>query len=477
MNTTATLVWFRRDLRLADNPALCEAAESGEVLPLFILDDAEPIGAASRWWLHQSLACLDRTLGGGLRRLRGNPEQQLLQLLQQTGIRRVNWNRVWEPAALAQDARIQTRLEQQGIEVRVFDSSVLWRPDQVLKSDGSPYRVFTPYYRKGCMQQEPPRFPLAEPEQIRLQQGINLSLSLEALQLLPKIHWEDGLARRWQPGEFGARAHLAHFIAKRLSAYQTQRDRPDRDGTSGLSPHLHFGEISPNQIWHLVQQHGAERGLSENHDCFLSELAWREFSAYLLYHWPTLPQRNFRPEFDRFAWQVDNPALKRWQRGLTGVPLVDAGMRELWKTGFMHNRVRMVVASYLVKNLLQDWRMGAAWFADTLVDADLASNSASWQWVAGSGADAAPYFRIFNPVTQGQKFDPDGIYIRRYCPELGRLPSRWIHAPWQAPAEVLSQAGIRLGEHYPHPQIDLGASRQRALAAYAALKESADAFV
>jgi deoxyribodipyrimidine photo-lyase len=285
--------------------------------------------------------------------------------------------------------------------------------------------------------------------------------------LLPKVRWYDGLSAAWSPGEPDARQQLTEFIATGLDGYSEGRDRPDRPFVSRLSPHLHFGELSPNQAWYAVK--AARRETDHNADRFLAELGWREFSYNLLYHEPTLIDRNLQRKFDRMTWQPDDDLLAAWQKGLTGVPFVDAGMRQLWRTGYMHNRVRMVVGSFLVKNLQQDWQSGARWFWDTLVDADLANNSASWQWVAGTGADAAPYFRIFNPVTQGRKFDPEGQYVRSYVPELAGLPDKYLHCPWEAPEEVLLAAGVRLGDTYPLPVVDLKASRERALAGFKSL--------
>jgi deoxyribodipyrimidine photo-lyase len=312
---------------------------------------------------------------------------------------------------------------------------------------------------------------VAKPDSLQLEHDSELDEGIDALNLLPDINWYSQIAQQWSPGEQGAAQNLSEFLPDRLGDYKEQRNIPDVRGTSRLAPHLHFGEISANQMWYAaidaMQGDIHQVGL----DCFLSELGWREFSHYLLYHFPELPTKNFNSKFDHFVWQNDDDALKVWQQGQTGFPIIDAGMRELWQTGYMHNRVRMVVGSFLVKNLLLDWRQGERWFWDCLLDADLAANSASWQWVAGSGADAAPYFRIFNPVLQGQKFDPQGHYVRQYCPELAKVPNKYIHNPWDAPAAILQHAGITLGKHYPKPIVDIKASRQRALAAFAHCKE------
>lgn len=475
MTDTTTLVWFRRDLRINDNPALSHAAERGKVLPIFILPTNRTAdwlpGAASRWWLHQSLNSLQQQLEGSLCLLAGDALELIPPLLQKCGIKQVCWNREYQPEQMLQDQQLQQRLEQQGIEVSTFNAGLLWEPSEVLKPDGTPYRVFTPYYRKGCLRKPAPRFPLPAPASIKFPPTAPTGLSLQQLRLMPELNWYQSIADHWRPGEPGAGDRLARFIDQGLVNYGRGRDVPSLEVTSKLSPHLHFGELSPNQAWYVASHADLPATAEDDRDRFLSELGWREFSHYLLYHWPKLPQQNYQPKFDKFNWS-DNPEhLSGWQKGMTGIPMVDAGMRELWQTGYMHNRVRMIVGSFLVKNLRLHWHRGQEWFWDTLVDADLANNSASWQWIAGSGADAAPYFRIFNPVTQGQKFDPDGVYVRRYCPELSALPNKYLHNPWQAPTEMLEQAGIRLGIDYPVPIVDLKQSRAEALAAFSALKE------
>lgn len=480
VNSTATLHWFRQDLRLRDNPALSFASEHGPVLAVYIQDLSTPAefrpGGASCWWLHHSLQALNHTLGGKLHCLRGDPLKLLTQLVQQQGMKRVVWNRCYEPWQINRDSKIKRALQDVGVEVHSFNGHLLWEPWQVLKKDATPYKVFTPYYRKGCLQLAAPRMPLSKPDNLQLECCADLDNGIDALNLLPKINWHSEINKQWSPGEQGAAQNLSEFLPDRLSDYKEQRNIPAVRGTSRLAPHLHFGEISANQLWYAaidaMQGDIDQPGL----DCFLSELGWREFSHYLLYYFPTLPTENFQQKFDHFPWQNDQNKLKAWQRGQTGIPIIDAGMRELWQTGYMHNRVRMIVASFLVKNLLIHWREGERWFWDCLLDADLAANSASWQWVAGSGADAAPYFRIFNPLLQGQKFDSQGHYVRQYCPELGKLPDKYIHDPWQAPQAVLEQAGITLGKHYPKPIVDLKTSRDRALAAFAQCKELAQQF-
>ena len=473
MTQQKTLVWFRNDLRVKDNPALHWAAEQGDVLAVFILDsendDIESLGGASKWWLHHSLHSLDSALDGNLIVSSGDPLTILSELAKRFEITNVVWNRCYDQATRERDVAIKSSLKQREINVKSFNGSLLWEPMNVLKQDGTPYKVFTPYYRKGCLSASPPRYPLESPSTLTFINCGSDENKVESLALLPSLDWADGFSQHWEPGEGGAADKLQRFIRDAAKTYQDERNLPNVLGTSRLSPHLHFGEISPNQAWYAVLD--AFGGSDDkNIDTFLSELGWREFSYYLLFHWPSLPESNFNAKFDAFPWVNDDASLEAWQRGQTGIPIIDAGMRELWQTGYMHNRVRMVVGSFLVKNLLQDWRKGAAWFWDCLLDADLAANSASWQWVAGSGADAAPYFRIFNPILQGEKFDKAGDYVTTYCPELKGLPTKYIHKPWEAPVGVLQQAGIKLGIDYPSPIVDLKASRQAALAAYENVK-------
>ncbi len=479
MAAAPVIFWFRQDLRLADNPALAAAARQGVVMPVYILDDEESaqwrMGGASRWWLHRSLQQLEQQLQGHLRFFSGKAGDILQSLSREVGAEKVFWSRCYEPWRIDRDRRIKENLNHAGIVVQSFNASLLWEPWEVLKGDGTPYKVFTPYYRKGCLGRNVPRDPTDPVVSLRFQPLTELSGSchLDELELLPRQSWHKKLEHHWQPGETGAHLRLDQFVTNGLHGYRQGRDFPALKQTSRLSPHLHFGEISPQQIRQALLTAAARGNVPEaDLDHFLSELGWREFSYYQLYHVPHLPERPLRVEFERFPWVYDEQRLKLWQRGMTGYPLVDAGMRELWQTGFMHNRVRMVVGSFLVKNLLLPWQQGENWFRDCLVDADLASNSASWQWVAGCGADAAPYFRIFNPVTQGQKFDPQGDYTRRYVPEIAALPDKYLHAPWEAPGELLEQANIVLGRDYPLPIVDLKVSRQRALAAYQQMRHS-----
>lgn len=470
------IVWFRQDLRLSDNPALHQAAESGKpVIPVFILDDETPgkwaWGGASRWWLHHSLEKLAADLeacGVHLVLRKGASDTVIADLVEETGASAVFWNRCYEPFARKRDEAIKSALKDRGVDAASFNGTLLAEPWTVQTKTGDPYKVFTPFWRAE-REVIDPADPLPAPKSLKPWKSI-ASDDLSDWDLTPtKPDWAKGFSDHWTPGESGARERLEDFLEERLLSYADGRDRPDRNDTSGLSPHLHWGEISPRQIWHATRS--ASEG--KNADKFLSEVGWREFSYNLLYHFPHFPDRNYQDKFDGFPWAGNDSAFEAWTRGQTGYPVVDAGMRQLWQTGWMHNRVRMIAASFLIKDLMIDWRRGQDWFWDTLVDADLANNSASWQWVAGSGADAAPYFRIFNPITQGEKFDPDGTYVKRFVPELAKLPIKYIHAPWTAPESVLAQAGIRLGTTYPEPIVDHSEARDRALAAFKGLKEAA----
>ncbi len=466
------LVWFRNDLRLADNPALAAAMAGGrKILCVFLLDSEDEgiraPGAASRWRLDLSLRALDEELsrrGGALHVLRGAADELLPRLVEASGASAIFWNRRYRGGEIVQDKRLKELFRSQGMQVESFNGALLAEPWQVKTGSGGAFKVFTPFWRalREKFERAPPgpapkKIAFADwpPEAPPRVDGKTLGLAPE------RPNWAQDFPEA-DPGESGARKRLRNFLSDKLDGYATLRDRTDEHATSNLSAHLHFGEISPREIF------AAASGM-KNSDKFLSELGWREFCHHLLFAFPDLPSRNFQARFDAFPWLEDEAALKAWRRGLTGYPLVDAGMRELWRTGCMHNRVRMVTASFLTKHLLIDWRAGEAWFWDTLVDADAANNVANWQWVAGCGADAAPYFRIFNPVLQGEKFDPDGAYVRRYCPELAELPNRYIHRPWTAPAAALAEAKVRLGETYPKPIIDHDFARRRALAAFASL--------
>lgn len=468
--TRPALIWFRQDLRLADNPALQAAIASGApVLPVYIHDDEaagewKP-GAAGRWWLHESLATLNESLNGALQIFHGDACEIIPRLAREFDATSAYWNRCYEPWRVGRDEEIKSHLAKIGAGVRSFNGCYLYDPTTIETKSGTPYRVFTPFYRNGCLGGErSPRTPLADPGKFRLFKPGNGRHDGDLA--AARLPWDEEEFKNWRPGEAGAKDTLRAFIGRGIDEYDDGRDRPDLDLVSRLSPHLHFGEISPNQVRQAIIDHYANGPLSDSGELFLRQLGWREFSAYLLYHEPDLPGTNLIRKFDRFPWRDDADALSKWQGGKTGFPIVDAGMRQLKISGYMHNRVRMITASFLVKNLLLDWRHGERWFWARLLDADLANNSASWQWVAGCGADAAPYFRIFNPVRQGEKFDPDGEYVRHYVPELKGLPDKYIHCPWDAPAELLATSGVRLGENYPHPLVELKSSRERALSAY-----------
>jgi deoxyribodipyrimidine photo-lyase len=475
--------WFRLDLRLADNPALRAAIErGGPVVPVFTWAPDEegdwPPGGASKWWLHQSLAALDasfRRLGSKLIIRRGPSLDALRQLVKETGAQAVFWNRRYEPAVIARDTKVQEALRRDGLGVETFNAALLHEPWTIKNQSGRPFQVFTPFWRH-CLTKPDPAEPLPAPKNIPALKTGPRSLALAELELEPKINWANGLRAAWQPGEAGVPANLNRFLSSAFDDYTDQRNRPDVNGTSRLSPHLHFGEIGPRQVWHGVARMASKRGLSADKwrsSQFLAEIGWREFAHHLLYHFPHTPTEPLRADFKRFSWRKDAAWLRAWQKGETGFPIVDAGMRELWTTGWVHNRVRMIVASFLVKDLLISWQEGARWFWDTLVDANLANNTLGWQWTAGCGADAAPYFRVFNPTSQGEKFDPNGDYVRRWCPELARLPTKWIHQPDKAPPEKLCAAGVELGRNYPQPIVSHAIAREVALDAFAQLKGTA----
>ena len=470
------LVWFRRDLRIADNAALAHALDTAErVIPVYVYVpdgfSAWSPGAASRWWLHHSLAALDANLAEhGSRLVVRRAASDLAGLrtaIKETGATLVCWNRLYEPLEAARDEAVADALRLSGVDVETFPGHLLFGPEQIRSGSGGPYRVYTPFSRAARAQlvvgitQPASRVLPAVAASIR-------SDALDSLGLLPRLRWDAGLAQTWKPGERGAHERL-QAMGRKLADYAAQRDLPAIDGTSGLSPHLHFGEVTPAQVWRAVAEHAAashQAGLIRGAETFERELLWREFAHHVLHHFPHTPDAPLDPRFEKFPWRRSTTQLRAWQRGQTGFPIVDAGMRELWQTGYMHNRVRMIVASFLTKHARIDWREGAKWFWDTLVDADLANNTLNWQWVAGCGADAAPYFRIFNPVLQSRKFDPDGTYLVRWLPELSPLSAKYRHAPWEAPATVLADAGVELGRTYPRPILDLAEERAQALAAF-----------
>ncbi|MBC6415017.1 MAG: deoxyribodipyrimidine photo-lyase [Bdellovibrionales bacterium] len=458
--------WFRQDLRLSDNPALKEASRRGLVLPLYILDTNSPkkMGSASRVWLYHSLKSLDLSLDKKLCFYQGDSLEILKHLIKTYLIKGVYWNRSYEPYQVKQDFKIKKELS--GLVFESFSASLLWEPETIKKEDGTPYKVFTPFYKKGCLKGVAPRKPLDKPKPLQLYYDSSNKTHLEDLKLLPHLNWHKKIESHWEIGEEGAKKRFYHFLKKDLSSYKKGRNVPAKNSVSRLSPYLHFGQISPHQLWDKIP----DRESDSNSIHFCRELAWREFSYNQLYHNKDLSHKNLNSKFDRFPWIKKESYLRAWQKGQTGIPLIDAGMRELWETAYMHNRIRMLVGSFLVKNLLLDWRQGERWFWDCLVDADLANNSASWQWIAGCGYDAAPYFRIFNPISQAQKFDPEGIYIRQFVPELKKLKAPYIFSPWDAPKSVLKSADVQLGIHYPHPLVDLKNSREKALQAFQSIK-------
>lgn len=472
MTRQTAIFWFRKDLRLDDNPALRAAVEENEaVIPVYLHvpdDDGKwGEGAATRVWLHESLKSLSAELDSIDSRLvlREGSELELLQnLVAETNASHIYWNRLYEPETISRDKAIKESLHEQGLEVRSFNGSLLYEPWEVKNKQGTPYKVYTPFWR-ALESRGMPSQPLPRETEIPGPDQWPASVSVEDLGLLPSIPWHKSIIEAWQPGEKGAKARLEAFLESAVEKYDKRRDLPGQPGTSRLSPHLHFGEISPRRIFHET----ASR--ADKVTPYLKQIVWREFAHHLLYHFPETTEQNLNRKFDAFPWRESKEQLQAWQKGQTGFPIVDAGMRELWHTGWMHNRVRMIVGSFLVKDLMIHWHEGARWFWDTLVDADLANNTMGWQWIAGSGADAAPYFRVFNPMTQGEKFDGEGDYIRQWVPELGDLPNKYLNQPWQAPDDVLEQAGLRLGKNYPRPVVDHAEARVRALDAYQSIRQ------
>jgi deoxyribodipyrimidine photo-lyase len=474
------LVWFRQDLRLADNPALREAIDRhDQVIPVYVQDttvrDWRP-GAAGNWWLHQSLRDLDEALrerGSRLILRRGDPHEALMRLAEETGAEAVHWNRCYEPATIERDRAVMKQLSDKGMQARSFNAALLFEPWEVQTADGDPYRVFSPFWR-ACTKRGLERRLAPKPRKIPGPSRWPGSDPLSDLALLPDIDWDAAFPDHWSPGELGAHARLREFLDEGLACYPKGRDHPAKACVSRLSPHLHYGEIGPRQVVDMVQGYVNEHardGLVKAGEAYLREIGWREFAYHLLFHFPHTPDEPLNDRFGDFPWREDyRKDLAAWQKGRTGIPIVDAGMRQLWAIGWMHNRVRMIVGSLLVKNLLIPWQEGEGWFWDTLVDADLASNTLGWQWVAGCGADAAPYFRIFNPVLQGEKFDARGDYVRQWVPELRELPDKFVHKPWEAPQELLDKSGVVLGETYPRPIVELKHSRERALAAFERIK-------
>ncbi|WP_022954495.1 cryptochrome/photolyase family protein [Leucothrix mucor] len=475
---STAIFWFRQDLRLSDNPAFLQACEQyTQVLPIYIDDYSTqdlPLGEASRVWLHHSLDKLKHSLQdhhSDLLLFQGDAKAILMELVSQLDAEAVLWNRCYDPHSIERDTAIKAALKAESILAHSENASLLNEPWQILKKDGTPYRVYTPYWKQvhaAGLERLPSPTPSDIPKPPKL--DIIEAISLDDLSLLPDRPWGDTMLKSWEIGEAAADSRLTEFLEKAgAQDYKDVRDFPATSGTSRLSPHLHFGEISPRQIIYRTLQEIPLSELDKGTETFLKEVVWREFAYYVLYHFPETQQQAMYPQFNNFPWRTGDEVtehLAAWQHGKTGYPIIDAGMRELWATGWMHNRVRMIVASFLAKNLLISWQVGEAWFRDTLVDADSASNAFGWQWASGCGADAAPYFRIFNPVTQSKKFDPKGDYIRRWIPELRAMNDKFIHEPWLAPATQLANS------KYPEPIVDLSATRQRALDAYAVIRKS-----
>ena len=467
--TTRSIHWFREDLRLSDNPSLFEACKSGHVIPIYIHDNCSTpeLGKVSRWWLHHSLAKLDKSLDGKLGIFTGDTTDILMQVITQYGVHKVFWNKVYSPEQFDLDVQVISLLSEKNILYETYNASLMWEPSQILNQSDLPYKVFTPFFKKGCLSAPEPRYPLGLPD-LKMIDDVPQVPPSKSLDLVGENDLNRTLGSYWSVGEDNAVSQLNMFITRGLDNYKIGRDFPSLFNVSKLSPYLHFGEISPNQVWYTVLKSNKEFGMDA--DKFLSELAWREFSYYLLYHFPSLPQENLQSRFNYFPWESNTENLVKWQAGITGYPIVDAGMRELMETGYMHNRLRMIVGSFLIKNLLIHWHHGRDWFWNHLADADIANNSAGWQWIAGCGADAAPFFRVFNPILQGKKFDPDGAYTKTYIPELQNLPAEYLFNPWEAPQNILDQSGIILGKDYPLPIVDLKMSRIRALKAFDHIK-------
>lgn len=464
------LVWLRNDLRTADNPALTAAVASGLPVVALHIEETDPSlrrrGSASRWWLHHSLRSLAEglaKLGIRLEKAEGEAEKTLLAAVKNNGATAVFWNRRYAPAQCEIDASIKARLKADSVHAESFAANVLVEPWDIATGAGKPYSVYTPFWNALKDRDIPTPSPAAKGGK-----PVTAGERIDGGYRQPG--WAEKLGEHWDIGEAAAREKLAAFLSNDILDYPEGRDVPAQEATSKLSPHLAFGEISPRQVWHAATMHAHRSPRSaEAVRKFLKELVWRDFNYHQLYHREDISRVPMQAKFADLKWRQADSALTGWQRGQTGIPIVDAGMRELWATGFMQNRVRMLTASLLAKNLLVDWRKGEAWFWDCLVDADIANNPGNWQWVAGSGLDASPFFRIFNPVTQGEKFDPDGAYVRRWVPELSKLPDAFIQNPSAAPVDVLKKAGVVLGDTYPKPIVDLKVSRERALEAFKAL--------
>lgn len=474
---TTTIVWYsNHNLRTDDHPALVHAAELGDVAPVFVwhpeYTGASALGGATKWWVHRSLEVLGQSLakkGSPLILRKGEPAQELRKVARALGADRVVFCESIEPDLQQRDDEVEHGLGEHGIEVQRFPMHLLWPVGSVLTKEHKPYQVFTPFW-KAALGSGSPNEPIEAPRKLSPPQNHTATLSLDELGLLPDIEWYRGMNKRWTPGEHAARGRLAAFIEHRLRDYATDRDRLDIEGWSAMSPHIHFGEVSVRRIWRTIAADSRWQRV-KGKESFLREIGWREFAQHLINHFPRTVDEPLREQFKDFPWVSDEAALERWRRGMTGYPVVDAAMRNLWSEGWMPNRARMIVASFLCKHLRISWERGMAWFWDTLVDADLGSNTLGWQWTAGCGADAAPYFRVFNPITQGEKFDPQGDYVRRWVPELVKLDTKVIHQPWEAAPMELAGAGVTLGEDYPEPMVEHKEAREAALAAYEQIKK------
>ena len=465
MKKKKVLMWFRRDLRVADNVALTEAAKIGEVFPLFIFDSSlnllEGQRTASDSWLNVSLSRLSESLHHCLVMQKGKALEVILSLCEKNQIDAVVWNRMYEPQSIERDRIIKSALIEKGLQVKSYNSLLLWEPWTVKHKSERRYQVFTPFYRQGCLKSDNPRVPLPAPLGLEVKK---LGSLVDAFSYCEpqKRQWEVSLLEGCAIGENAAEQKCDHFIKNGLKGYKSKRNFPAKSAVSQLSPHLHFGEISPNTVWHKVKAQSA--GADSDHFC--SELGWREFSYYLLYHQPQMTTENLKTAYEDFPWGFDEALFDAWRYGKTGFPFIDAGMRQLYKTGYMHNRLRMQTASFLTKNCFIHWRYGYEWFLNCLFDADVANNAAGWQWSSGAGVDSAPYCRVFNPITQSKKFDEDASFIKYHVPELKHLPVEFVHEPWLAPEDVLAGAGVVLGQNYPHRIVDFQQTSQQAQQAF-----------
>ncbi len=460
------ILWFRKDFRLDDNPALLEASKHTEIIPIFIFDrnleEYNSIGEASYWWLENSLISLNKDLNNKLSILEGNSLEIIINLIKEEKAKYIYWNRCYEPDRIDADTLIKKEIRKLNVITKSFNSSLLWEPWNIKNKSGNFYKVFTPFFKKGCLESVEPRKPLNKPKNLFFLKPHKRNYNYQFKYQHKKHKWYLKFVKIWNISETAARAKFDNFLNNGARDYSEGRNFPYKNSVSKISAYLHWGQISPFRLWYEAKR----KMLGKHLEIFLSELGWREFSYHLLYHYPNINKQNLKRQFDKLDWNVDEQLLSKWKHGKTGFPIVDAGMRELWETGYMHNRLRMITASFLVKNLLIHWKEGEKWFWNCLLDADLANNSASWQWVAGTGSDAAPFFRIFNPITQAQKFDKDALYIRKYIPEIAKLPNKLIFTPWLADRKDLEDANITLGIDYPHPIIDYPESRKRALDAF-----------